>query len=74
MKKCVAAFLAIFFCAVLFPPSAAAAGYPLPEGTTITAQAAYFINLDTGIVVFEQNADEARSIASLTFSRLRCSI
>ncbi len=66
MKKCVAAFLAIFFCAVLFPPSAAAAGYPLPEGTTITAQAAYFINLDTGIVVFEQNADEARSIASLT--------
>ena len=26
----------------------------------------YFVNLDTGIVVFEQNADEQRSVASLT--------
>lgn len=66
MKKCLAAFLAIIFFAVPLAPSALAAGYPLPEGTEIHAQAAYFINLDTGIVVFEQNADEARSIASLT--------
>lgn len=47
-------------------PRAFAAGYELPEGTSITAQSAYFVNLDTGIVVFEQNADEQRSVASLT--------
>ena len=66
MKKRLAAFLCLIFCVALFAPAAGAAGYPLPEETEVTAQAAYFINLDTGIVMFERNADEARSIASLT--------
>lgn len=66
MKNRLAAFLALIFCICLFAPAAFAAGYPLPEGTEIQAQAAYFINLDTGIVMYEKNADEARSIASLT--------
>ena len=66
MKNRLAALLVLIFCVTLFAPAAAAAGYSLPEGTEITAQAAYFINLDTGIVMFERNADEARSIASLT--------
>lgn len=66
MKNRFAAFLVLIFCVTLFAPAAMAAGYPLPEGTEITAQAAYFINLDTGIVMFERSADEARSIASLT--------
>ena len=66
MKNRLAAFLCLIFCVTLFAPAAAAAGYPLPEGVEVTAQAAYFINLDTGIVMFERGADEARSIASLT--------
>ena len=66
MKNRLAAFLVLIFCAALFAPAAGAAGYPLPEGVEVTAQAACFINLDTGIVMFERNADEARSIASLT--------
>lgn len=66
MKNRLAAFLVLIFCITLFAPSASAAGYPLPEGVEITAQAAYFVNLDTGIVMFERNADEARSVASLT--------
>ena len=59
MQPC---FLSLFF----FRRAPFAAGYELPEGTSITAQSAYFVNLDTGIVVFEQNADEQRSVASLT--------
>ena len=66
MKNRLAAFLVLIFCAALFAPAAGAAGYPLPEGVEVTAQAACFITLDTGIVMFERNADEARSIASLT--------
>lgn len=66
MKKRLAAFLVLVFCVTLFAPAAGAAGYPLPEGTEIHAQAAYFVNLDTGIVMFERNADDARSVASLT--------
>ena len=66
MKKCAAGLAALFLIVIFFAPHAFAAGYALPEGTTITAQSAYFVNLDTGIVVFEQNADEQRSVASLT--------
>lgn len=57
---------ALFLIVIFLSPRAFAAGYELPEGTSITAQSAYFVNLDTGIVVFEQNADEQRSVASLT--------
>ena len=50
-----------FFRRAPLPP-----GTSCPEGTSITAQSAYFRQPDTGIVVFEQNADEQRSVASLT--------
>ncbi|MEI3013694.1 MAG: serine hydrolase [Ruthenibacterium lactatiformans] len=66
MKKCAAGLAALFLIVIFLSPRAFAAGYELPEGTSITAQSAYFVNLDTGIVVFEQNADEQRSVASLT--------
>ena len=64
MKKCAAGLAALFLIVIFLSPRAFAAGYELPEGTSITAQSAYFVNLDTGIVVFEQNADEQRSVAS----------
>ncbi len=66
MKKHLFALAALVFLFSLLAPCAAAAGFPLPEEMEITAQAAYIINLDTGLTVFEQNADEARSVASLT--------
>lgn len=65
MKKFAAGFLVLLILVSVFAPGAAAA-YELPEGTEISAQAAYIVNLDTGIVVYEKNADEPRSIASLT--------
>jgi D-alanyl-D-alanine carboxypeptidase (penicillin-binding protein 5/6) len=66
MKKCAAGLAALFLIVIFLSPRAVAAVYELPERTSITAQSAYFVNLDTGIVVFEQNADEQRSVASLT--------
>jgi len=66
MKKHLFALAAMIFLISLSAPCAAAAGFPLPEDVTITAEAAYIINLDTGLTVFEQNADDARSTASLT--------
>ncbi len=36
------------------------------DGYTLDCQAAYVINVDTGRVIFEKNADQHRSIASLT--------
>ncbi len=65
MKKCIPAFAALIFLFTVCAPRAAA-GFELPESVSITAEAAFFVNLDTGIVVYEKNADEARSVASLT--------
>ena len=48
------------------PFPAGAAGFELPEGTQLSAQSVYIVNLDTGLCVYEQNADEKRSVASLT--------
>ncbi len=53
-------------CVIGLPVRAAAQGYDLPAEISITAAEAYFINLDTGLVVYEKDADTPRSIASLT--------
>ena len=66
MKKCAAGLAACFLSLFFFRRAPLPPGTSCPEGTSITAQSAYFVNLDTGIVVFEQNADEQRSVASLT--------
>ena len=47
MKKCAAGLAALFLIVIFLSPRAFAAGYELPEGTSITAQSAYFVNLDT---------------------------
>ena len=66
MKRCLACVMIalLVFVAPAFP--AGAAGFELPEGTQITAQSVYIVNLDTGLCVYEKNADEKRSVASLT--------
>ncbi|MEG1068893.1 MAG: D-alanyl-D-alanine carboxypeptidase family protein [Ruthenibacterium sp.] len=66
MKKRIASFLTLLclFALLSFPVSAA--GFALPESVPVTAAAAYFVNLDTGITVFEKSPHERRSIASLT--------
>ena len=55
------AFLAIALLLSLLSPSALAL-----EGPRLTAQAVLLADLDSGIVLYEQNADAARSPASLT--------
>lgn len=65
MKK-VLAILLILLVVGTGAPRAAAAGYELPEGMTLTAAEVYVINLDTGQVVYEKDADTPRSVASLT--------
>ena len=52
MKKCAAGLAALFLIVIFLSPRAFAARYELPEGTSITAQSAYFVNLDTGIMTF----------------------
>ena len=66
MKRCLACVMIalLVFVAPAFP--AGAAGFELPEGTQLTAQSVYIVNLDTGLCVYEKNADEKRSVASLT--------
>ncbi|MEG2672928.1 MAG: serine hydrolase [Ruthenibacterium sp.] len=66
MKKRIASFLTLLclFALLSFPVSAA--GFALPESVPVTAAAAYFVNLDTGITVFEKSPHERRSVASLT--------
>ena len=66
MKKIFALFTTLVTCILLLPGAVFAAGYELPEGTQITAAEAYFVNLDTGLVVYEKDADTPRSVASLT--------
>lgn len=65
MKK-LSIFMAALFVVMLFigiqPAYAAQYSLDFEE----TAEAVYMINLDTGTVVFEKNADERRSPASIT--------
>ncbi|MEG0616080.1 MAG: D-alanyl-D-alanine carboxypeptidase family protein [Oscillospiraceae bacterium] len=63
MKKLLSLILGfIIIISVSLPVSAA--GFTPPF--EITAASAYMVNLDTGLVLYEKNADEKRSIASLT--------
>ncbi|WP_294496066.1 serine hydrolase [uncultured Gemmiger sp.] len=65
MKKRLAGILAMFILAVaLALPAAAMEGYAPPEEPT--AQAAYVVNLDTNIVVYEKNSEASITAASLT--------
>lgn len=65
MKKLAACFFLLVMVLGRAAP-ALAAGFALPEDVQVTAAAAYIVNLDTGLVVYEQDADTARSVASLT--------
>ncbi len=64
MKKCIAFFFALLLAVTPLP--ARAEGYEIPSELGLTAQSVYCVNLDTGDVVFEKDADTPRSIASLT--------
>ena len=66
MKKCAAVVLIVVLLCTMLTLPANAAGFALPESVSVTAASAYFVNLDTGIVVYEKNADQRRSVASLT--------
>ncbi len=65
MKKYSALLLIIILAFAMATPGFAA-GYVMPEESPVTAQSAYFINLDTGAVMLDFNSDEQRDIASLT--------
>ena len=66
MKRCLACVMIALIVLTVPVLSASAAGFSLPEGTQLSAQSVYIVNLDTGLCVYEQNADEKRSVASLT--------
>lgn len=63
MKKHLAAFLSVVLLAVFCALPAAAEGTEAPE---LTAEAAYVVNLDTNIVVYEKNSETPMEAASLT--------
>lgn len=65
MKK-LAAYILVLIAVLAAPAQALAAGFDLPDNVQVTAASAYIVNLDTGLVVYEQDADTARSVASLT--------
>lgn len=65
MKKRIAGIFAVLFLAVtLALPAAAMEGYAPP--TEPSAEAAYVVNLDTNIVVYEKNSETPVTAASLT--------
>jgi D-alanyl-D-alanine carboxypeptidase (penicillin-binding protein 5/6) len=66
MKKIAAQVLALVCFVMVLAVPAQAAGFALPEDVQLTAAAVYMVNLDTGITVYEQDADTPRSVASLT--------
>ncbi len=66
MKKCAACFVALVMFVLVSASPAYAAGFELPESISLTAAEVYLVNLDTGIVVYEKDADTPRSVASLT--------
>ncbi len=65
MKKFLVLILSVILALSMALPSFAQ-GYVMPEDSPVTAQSAYFFNLDTGAVVLDFNSDEQRDIASLT--------
>ncbi len=64
MKKYIAFILSLIVCCTMAAPTFAA-GFNLPEGHTVTAQSAYFINVDTGDVVIDINSEQELDVASL---------
>ncbi|MEG1125447.1 MAG: D-alanyl-D-alanine carboxypeptidase family protein [Oscillospiraceae bacterium] len=63
MKKLFSIVFVLIIC-ISFSLTAFAAGFTPPF--EITAASAYMVNLDTGLVLYEKNPDEKRSVASLT--------
>ncbi len=66
MMKKISLLLAVVLLLTAAPSIRAGASDFVPEGYTLDCQAAIVVNTDTGRVVFEKNADERRSIASMT--------
>ncbi len=64
MKKILCSFFALLIAVSIFPIAEIYASFE--PSFEISAQSAYVVNLDTGIVVYEKNAHEKRSIASVT--------
>lgn len=65
LKKCLAACLTVLVLACLLAaPASAMSGYD-PD-FEISAQAAYVVNLDTNLVVYEKNSETPMEAASLT--------
>lgn len=66
MKKFAACFFVLLLMAGALAPQASAAGFALPDDVQLTAASVYLVNLDTGITVYERDANTSRSVASLT--------
>lgn len=65
MKKMLSLLLVLAF-SLGMAPGAAALWDPADAGVELTAEAMWLENLDTGTILWQQNADEVRSPASLT--------
>ena len=63
MKRILPALFTILLVVALALPASAEGVAPQPE---ITAEAAYVVNLDTGLVVYEKNSETPMTAASLT--------
>lgn len=64
MKKFIALLLALVFMAAIFALPAGAVGFEPPF--EISGKAAYIVNTDTNIIVYEKNSEESLPAASLT--------
>ena len=64
MKKFTALLLALIFMATVFALPAGAVGFEPPF--EISGKAAYIVNTDTNIIVYEKNSEESLPAASLT--------
>lgn len=64
-RKIISFLICAIICFALFAPLNTSARYA-PTEFEITAESVLLVNLDTGTVMFEQNADERRYMASLT--------
>lgn len=64
MKKFTALLLALVFMAAVFALPAGAVGFEPPF--EISGKAAYIVNTDTNIIVYEKNSEESLPAASLT--------
>ncbi len=64
MKKFIALLLALVFMAAIFALPAGAVGFEPPF--EISGKAAYIVNTDTNIIVYEKNSEESLPAASTT--------